>query len=144
MDSDTQSYHVVGIGTCTDTDIVIPSSYNGLPVTGISGLAFRMCKNLTSVTIPDTVVSIGVDAFYGCENLTSIVIPDSVTFISSGTFAGCTRAFEIENGVSYIGKWVIDCDDSVGIRLARGLPQDRLPSVIHRLKRKIRIIIRSR
>lgn len=38
----------------------------------------------------------------------------------------------------------IDCDDSVGIRFARGLPQDRLPSVIHRLKRKIRIIIRSR
>ena len=113
LDSDTQSYHVVGIGTCTDTDIVIPSSYNGLPVTEISGRAFIMCKNLTSVTIPDTVVSIGINAFYGCENLTSIVIPDSVTFISSGAFAGCARAFEIENGVSYIGKWVIDCDDSV-------------------------------
>ena len=43
---------VSGIGTCTNTDIKIPSVYNGEKVTGIGDEAFWRCKNLTDVTIP--------------------------------------------------------------------------------------------
>ena len=44
---------------------------------------------LTSVTIPDSVTSIGIWAFAGCTSLTSVTIPDSVTSIGSSAFEGC-------------------------------------------------------
>ena len=43
--------------------------------------AFRGCSGLTSVTIPDSVTSIGNWAFYGCSGLTSVTIGNSVTSI---------------------------------------------------------------
>ena len=73
LNNDGISYSVTGIGTCTDTDIVISSTYNGLPVTGIGG-AFVSCANLTSITIPDSVTSIGDYTFDGCISLVSIVV----------------------------------------------------------------------
>ena len=51
--------------------------------------AFNGCSNLTSVTIPNSVTSIGNYAFSGCSGLTSITIPNSVTSIGDDTFAFC-------------------------------------------------------
>ncbi len=47
------------------------------------------CTNLTTVTIPDSVTTIGDDAFWGCASLTSVTIPDSVTAIGKGAFKYC-------------------------------------------------------
>ena len=52
--------------------------------------AFYDCTSLTSVTIPDSVTSIGNYAFYDCTSLTSVTIPDSVTSIGDIAFYGCT------------------------------------------------------
>lgn len=68
--------------------VVIPSLINGLPVTGIGSRAFADTA-LSSVTIPDSVTSIGSAAFENCTNLTSIIIPDSVASIGKDAFAGC-------------------------------------------------------
>ena len=62
-------YAVTGIGSATDTDIVIPEIYNDLPVIYIGEDAFRYCTSLTSVIIPDSVTYIGSDAFYYCGSL---------------------------------------------------------------------------
>ena len=64
--------------------ITIPDS-----VTSIGDYAFSLCTSLESVTIPDSVTSIGDRAFYGCESLHSITIPDSVTSIGYDTFSFC-------------------------------------------------------
>ena len=68
------------------TSITIPDS-----VTTIGKYAFYGCIGLTSITIPDSVTSIGEYSFRGCVQLTSITIPDSVTSIGEVAFSGCTN-----------------------------------------------------
>ena len=89
INAEKTAYAVADIGTCTDTDIVIPPSYNGLPVTAIGNWAFADCSSLTSVTIPNSVTSIGAVAFNECCGLTSIFIPSSVTSIGEDAFSDC-------------------------------------------------------
>ena len=79
--------YVSGIGTCEDTDVIIPNtSPEGDRVTSIGQEAFTFCNNITSITIPDSVTSIGYAAFYDCSGLTSIIIPNSVTSIMEEAF----------------------------------------------------------
>ena len=56
----------------------------------IANSAFEGCTGLTSVTIGNSVTSIGYYAFEGCTGLTSITIPNSVTSIGYYAFEGCT------------------------------------------------------
>ena len=53
---------------------------------------------MTSITIPNSVTSIGESTFYNCSSLTSITIPNSVTSIGECTFAYCEN---IENVYCY-------------------------------------------
>lgn len=80
------SYIVSGIGSCVDSDIVIPANYKGNPVTSISDYAFRGCNGLTSITISDSVTFIGEKAFYDCYELTSVTIGNCVTSIGYSAF----------------------------------------------------------
>ena len=100
-------YRVVGLGMAEETDVVISSTYKGLPVTEIGGSAFYMldgAMSLTSITIPDGVKSIGDSAFYYCESLTSIEIPDSVTSIGDGVFSGCDNLeYNVKGNLKYLG-----------------------------------------
>ena len=101
---------VNSIGTCTDTTIVIPPTYNGDRVTYIWGFAFRNCTELTSVIIPDSVTGIGNEAFRGCTALTFVDIPDGIQSIGFSMFEGCVNLIEKENGIHYVDGWVVGCD----------------------------------
>ena len=83
---------------CTSlTSITIPDS-----VTTIGERAFRGCSCLTSVTIPNSVMTIGNSAFSHCSSLTSITIPDSVTKI------GCMAFYRCKNLKEFKGKFAAD------------------------------------
>jgi len=93
LNNDENSYILTGIGTCKDTKIVIPATYNDKNVTDIAGEAFKGCDNVTDVVIPDTIISIGDSAFEE------------------------TRYYNKEenwdNGVLYIGKHLIKAKTSL-------------------------------
>ena len=89
LNSNGKGYTCTGIGTCTDTDIVL-DTYNGLPVTAIGYEAFRGCSQMTSISLPSTVNQIEQGAFWDCTGLTSVVIPKRVTELSMQLFEGCT------------------------------------------------------
>ena len=133
------AYTVTNGHVVTESDIGIPSYYQGKPVTAIGDGAFGACRYLTSITIPSSVTSIGDYAFAGCDHLTFITIPASVTSIGSWVFEGCDGLTQVnfeENGrlssiddyafaecglteitipasVTSIGSWVFDGCDSL-------------------------------
>ena len=84
------------------TSVTIPNS-----VTSIGNHAFRYCFGLTSVTIPNSVTSIGDEAFYDCSGLTSVTIGSGVTSIGNNAFDGVdipTVISLIENPFTITGK----------------------------------------
>jgi len=117
LNDDGQSYYVKGIGTARG-DVIIPSVYDGMPVTSIAKSAFSNCMHLTSVTIPDSVTSIGRDAFNRCVRLTSVTIGNGVTSIGDEAFYKCVRLTSviIGSGVTSIGRNAFDeCSGLSGV-----------------------------
>ncbi len=140
---------VTDASNCGDKDIVIPSSYKGLPVTGIGDKAFirkttyDQIRSVTipdsvtsigswafskstieSITIPNSVTSIGDSAFNSCTSLKSIAISDSVSNISASMFYGCTslKNIVIPTGVTSIGDSAFkNCTSLTGITLPNGV-----------------------
>ncbi len=96
--------YVIGY-VLNDTEIVIPESIDGHSVAFIGDGAFSGCTSLTSVTIPNSIISIEKDAFSDCSSLTSITIPNSVVFIDDDAFSGCTSLTQVTlpNNVTHIG-----------------------------------------
>ena len=82
------------------TSVTIPNS-----VTSIGSSAFGDCTGLTSVTIGNSVTTIGQESFRNCTGLTSMTIPNSVTSIGNSAFKGCTglTSVTIPNSVTSIG-----------------------------------------
>lgn len=88
LSSDQSYYKVKSIGTCTDSDIIIPTVYRGKLVKVIGDSAF-LGTNITSISIPESITSIEDSAFYWCGSLLEIVIPNSVTDLGNRVFYEC-------------------------------------------------------
>ena len=89
------SYSVTGHTDELSAEITIPADINGCPVKTIEGNTFNGRTSLTSITIPNSVTSIGEQSFYGCSGLTSIIIPSNVTSIGKWAFEACTNLASI-------------------------------------------------
>ena len=82
----------------------------GNSVTSIGYAAFIGCNSLTSVSMGNSVVSIGSSAFAGCGNLNSFVIPNSLTTIGESAFYSCgLDSIIIPNSVTSIGVSAFSC-----------------------------------
>ena len=124
-----ESIIITGCNDAVSGELTIPQTYNNMIVRSIGENAFTSCKQLTAITMPDTITKIGVGAFANCTNLetinisnsvssievgtfyqcislTKIIIPDSVMSLEYKSFEGCIalKDIEISNNITNIGK----------------------------------------
>ncbi|ONI46058.1 hypothetical protein AN641_02485 [Candidatus Epulonipiscioides gigas] len=72
----------------------IPRIIDGITVTSIGNTAFRQCAELTTITLPDSITSIGMAAFFETK-IEAIKVPDSVTSIGDMAFNNCKYLVEV-------------------------------------------------
>ncbi len=115
LNRDGKSYSVTKCKTSVQGEVIIPSNFNGIPVTVIGEQAFCFCEGITSIVIPDSIITISNWAFMGCDGLTSVTIPDSVTSIGEDAFQFCRQlaSITIGNGVTDIGPSAFSFCDSL-------------------------------
>ncbi len=132
-----------------DSDLLIPQSVNGVPVSKIGSTAFQGNQTLTSLTVMDGVTEIGFAAFAGCENLAycdlhlglteigsdafedckslkGIPVPDGVLHIGSGAFNGCSslKAIVLPETVTSVGDSAfIGCDDLMHVYIPESVAE---------------------
>ena len=105
--------------TGTETELTIPGTFEGFPVTRIDdgvfsnnsqlikvrisegvkyigNSVFYKCSNLKSIDLPNSLEKIDEYAFYGCEKLTNIMLPKSLSFIGEKAFCSCKELTEID------------------------------------------------
>ena len=76
--------------------LAIPSHINGYPVRVIGTWAFAYCRQLTEVTIPDTVTIIRDAAFASCSNMKKVNFGANVQTVGPGAFLYCTSLNFVE------------------------------------------------
>ena len=105
---------------CTNlSSISLPMS-----VKSIGEESFKNCYNLTSINLPASIERIGVCAFFNCTHLVNIILPNGLTSISNETFCGCSglSSISIPNSVTSIGDSAFSgCHSLTNIVLPKGL-----------------------
>ncbi len=86
---DGSGYAVTGAYFDGRDNYTVPETYLGLPVVAISDYAFSGCEELTGITLPSSVTTVGIGAFYSCTNLKSVELLGAVT-VKESAFAECT------------------------------------------------------
>lgn len=90
IEYDGDTYTVESIGFCAFDSSNISSISFPATLKTIGQTAFAECNNLTELIIPENVSSIDQYAFYLSSNLKSIILPSGLKTISEGTFYGCS------------------------------------------------------
>ncbi len=115
---------IIGMGTCTDTELYIGDSIDGYKVTAIGANAFAYCTTLTHVEIPRTVTVINRCAFFGCSNLLKAVLSEGLYTIEEAVFANCFSLKEIKlpDSLQNIKRFSFQqCEALVSVEIPEGI-----------------------
>ncbi len=115
----------------TDTQIEIPETVDGVPVTAVGPLAFKGDTGgdatpvlLKKVILPSTIQTIGGYAFYYLETLEEITLPEGLRTIGDSAFGVCRAlsAIELPSTLTYIGDYAFHkCTSLTSITLPGGI-----------------------
>ena len=107
-------------------DLVIPERIDGVKVERIGDSAFEKASNLTSVSMPNTILAIGRMAFYDCIRLKSVVFSNGLYSMGNNAFYNCVSLKEVflpstlsECGSDY-ALWFQNCQSLKKIVLEEG------------------------
>lgn len=105
---------ILGVGQYYDTNLVIPSVYNGLPVRSMYEGALKMCERLASVFIPSSLEYLSRSGFAYCPKLSSVTFEkgSSIKSIPESAFRDCDAltSIDIPTGVTEVAKYAFeDC-----------------------------------
>ena len=105
-------------GNTNLTTVTLPE---GLVEIGVS--AFKECKNLESVTLPESLTTLEGEVFRGCQSLKIVKIPSKVTAIPDHCFEGCSslESVTIPEGVTDIGAYAFSCCNLNALTLPESL-----------------------
>ena len=113
------------IGSCTDTDIVVPpTSPEGDIIIGVGNRAFSFCADITSITLPNSVTTIGSYAFEACKSLKSIAISENLTTIGEYAFSYCSslKSITLPRSLTSIGDYAFYyCSRLENVTISKGL-----------------------
>lgn len=131
LNEDGESYSLIGLGTCSETIIAIPSMYEGKPVTEICreqgynenigrverviipssithirNEAFKNYTALKQISLPNSVTNVGTGAFDGCGSLKSVTLSSSIENIADNMFSNCIslESIVIPSNIKTIGE----------------------------------------
>ncbi len=125
---DDETNHSFGYIFGGEMNQYVPESLKSVVIIGgekILDDAFKSCSMIESITIPDTVSSIGAYAFSGCTGLSNFAMPDGLTSIGMGAFFECAgmKNLTIPDGVTSIGGYAFaQCQNLVSITIPDGVP----------------------
>ncbi len=91
VNNDGKSLTVTGFEKDISGALSIPSLYKDLPVCEILYDAFKDCTEITSVSIPSTVKTIGDGAFLNCKSLTGVSLSKGLNVLGAEAFGGCKK-----------------------------------------------------
>ena len=136
---------VTGVNT-TASHVVIPAAINGLPVREIARMAFAdvstirtisipdsmetigeyafMNSGLREIAIPETVLSVGNGAMRGCRNLNAVSWPKTIDTLPDGVLAGCTAllSLSLPEGVKTLeNEALMDASNLLSLMLPQSL-----------------------
>ena len=112
---------VVSAADKSIVNATIPSTINGKTVKIVCG--FKNCKNLKTVTLPNTLTEIQSFAFQGCSALTTINIPDSIKKIDYKAFDGCSslKSINLKNVTEIYPYAFYGCESLSSVTLSNNL-----------------------
>lgn len=115
-------YNVVGIGNVTSDEIVVPSTYNGLPVIRIARRVFENKVNLKKIILPDTIEHIDNFAFAGCTALEYIDLPSGLKYMQKDAFSGSgIRTLDLTDTTALNYFSCLDCPNLESVKLPKNL-----------------------
>ena len=120
----------------SETEVVVPERIGASPVKKLGDYAFatitkaemnkpgkrvEVLESIVSVTIPDSVESIGEKVFYGCKNLVRLTIPETVTSIGQGAFWGCAKLADAKGFVIVCNNLDYYCGSGGVVEIPEGI-----------------------
>lgn len=124
MNTEDKGYTLTGMGTVQDSEIIIPSYYEGLPVTVIGSSAFANCSSITKVTLLDGIETIEASAFANCINLKEVILPSTLKKVEKYAFEGCSalETIELPQELEFLDDYVFyNCKSIETIELSNSL-----------------------
>ncbi|MCP5522339.1 MAG: leucine-rich repeat domain-containing protein [Verrucomicrobiales bacterium] len=106
------------------TEVVIPESIEGYPVTEIGDWAFWQCESLTNLFIPGFVTRIGVGSFKACTGLVRVTLRAGLKTIGDSVFSDCTKlgSMTIPDTATSLGKGAFEaCTSLTSVWMAAGI-----------------------